>query len=129
MVRAPKLVNYVGSPLTVHALNGYVYTGTLLAIDRHMNMVVSSCCCRYKESIRSLGLVVLRGEEVAFFTQDKDVIPINPPTSSATHKVKLAPPQKPVIMESAHKPTSTRPTKPSFVIPGLGRAVKSKIKG
>lgn len=129
MVRAPKLVNYVGSPLTVHALNGYVYTGTLLAIDRHMNMVISSCCCRVKESARSLGLVVLRGEEVAFFTQDKDVIPVKPSTSSATQKVKPAPPQRPAITESTHKPAPTKSTKPSFVIPGLGRVAKSKVKG
>ena len=126
MVRAPKLLDYVGSPLTVHAMNGYIYTGTLLAIDRHMNMVVSTCCCRFGDATRSLGLIILRGEEVAFFVQDKDVVPIKPSASNKVQKSKPAPPQKPTATELAHKPTST---KPSFVIPGLGRAVKSKVKG
>lgn len=126
MVRAPKLVDYVGSPLTVHAMNGYVYTGTLLAIDRHMNMVISSCCCRFGDGVRNLGLIILRGEEVAFFTQDKAVTPTNLPISNASRKSTPAPLQNPAAVKTTPKPVLT---KPSFVIPGLGRAVKSKVKG
>lgn len=125
MVRVPKLSDYVCSPLTVYAMNGYIYTGTLLSIDRHMNMVISSCCCRFADSTRHLGLIILRGEEVAFFTQDKDVMPVKPSASNNSRKERPAPSQKPTAANTTHKPVLT---KPSFVIPGLGRAVKSKVK-
>lgn len=138
MVRAPKLTDYVGAAVTVYAINGYVYTGTLAAIDRHMNAVLSACCCRAGERTRTLGLMILRGEEVMFLALDKEVVQVKVPKPGPVQSrqgpkpVKPAKqpqqPAQPVIPAVKTSAPASSTAKPALTIPGLGQPLKSKIK-
>lgn len=76
-----KMSDLVDSRLKVMSIDGRFFVGTLLAFDKHMNLVLSEChesrLSRRQQALlrvpnseppvyekRSLGLVILRGEQV-----------------------------------------------------------------
>lgn len=76
-----KMSDLVDSRLKVMLVDGRFFVGTLLAFDKHMNLVLSEChesrLSRRQQALlrapnpeaptyekRSLGLVILRGEQV-----------------------------------------------------------------
>ncbi|TNJ26896.1 putative Small nuclear ribonucleoprotein B [Giardia muris] len=104
-------VSLLNHPVTVHGLNGYTYTGRLLDMDRHMNLLLDDCALRKRPGKEQtglpsqLGLVALRGTEVAFIVEDSLLLDAPPPSSSQKEPTVTVPPSK----------------QPRLAIPGLIR--------
>lgn len=64
MARRSKLQSYISHRVNITAKDGASITGTLLAFDKSMNLVVDEAKELHRSKERNLGLVVLRGETV-----------------------------------------------------------------
>lgn len=103
MSKSSKMLNYINYRMRVTIQDRYIFiyssrtlVGTFLAFDRHMNMVLSDCeefrrvntkksqtipgIVEEREEKRTLGLVILRGENVVSL-QVEGPPPSNRPTS------------------------------------------------
>mmetsp|Transcript_15478 Transcript_15478/g.23043 ORF Transcript_15478/g.23043 Transcript_15478/m.23043 type:complete len:222 (-) Transcript_15478:52-717(-) len=83
MARSSKMLHYVNYRMRVTILDSRVLIGTFMAFDRHMNIVLSDCeeyrkikskkgqgahAHEEREEKRTLGLVLVRGENVVSLT-------------------------------------------------------------
>lgn len=113
------LVNY---RLRVVTLDGRQFTGTMLAFDKHMNLVLSDTeefrvvKNSGNEVKRTMGLVILRGETVVSVTVEAP--PTNEPARAAT--IPSGPGQaRPVSRTAGAGLTAPVGAPPGFV-PGFG---------
>ncbi|GJS77854.1 small nuclear ribonucleoprotein-associated protein B'-like protein [Tanacetum coccineum] len=80
--------------------DGRELVGKFMAFDRHMNIVIGDCQEEREEDCRTLGLVLLRGEEVISMTVEG---PPPPPPPDDENQAKAAGPLSgPVLLGGVH---------------------------
>ncbi|GKD97376.1 small nuclear ribonucleoprotein-associated protein B'-like protein [Tanacetum coccineum] len=63
-----KMLQYINYQTRVTIQDGRELVGKFMAFDRHMNIVIGDCQEEREKNRRTLGLVLLRGEEVISVT-------------------------------------------------------------